>query len=116
VHGAGVLPGRRVDQHRLQAAGLGVRPNGDRERGTAHPRPRESTSKRIHVQGKAQEYGNGADDRHQRQKDEGKQRAQSDGRIFSIIPHGTTPQHTEIPPSEQTAISRIALIVGTQAR
>jgi hypothetical protein len=70
----------------------------------------------IHVHDKAQEYGNAADDRHQRQKDEGKQRAQSDGRIFSIIPHETTPQHTEIPPSEQTAISRIALIVGTQAR
>jgi hypothetical protein len=28
VHGAGVLLGRRVDQHRLQAAGLGVRADG----------------------------------------------------------------------------------------
>jgi hypothetical protein len=28
VHDAGVLPGRGLDQHRLQAAGLGLRPEG----------------------------------------------------------------------------------------
>ncbi len=82
VHGAGVLPGRRIDQHRLQAAGLGsVRPAipGDRE------------ERRIHVRDKAQEDGNAADDRRQLQKDEGEQRAQPDGRFFPTIPHGALP-------------------------
>jgi hypothetical protein len=65
VHGAGVLPGRRIDQHRLQAAGLGGGPSGrlfplgDRE------------DRQIHVHDKAQEHGNAANDRHQFQEDEG---------------------------------------------
>ena len=82
MHGAGVLPGRRIDQHRLPAAGLGsVRRLflGDRE------------ERQIHVHDKAQEYGNAADDRHQLQEDEGEQRAQSDGRFFLTIPHRATP-------------------------
>lgn len=28
MHGAGLLPGRHVDKYRLQAAGLGGRPDG----------------------------------------------------------------------------------------
>lgn len=64
MHGAGILPGRRIDQHRLPAAGLGVRRLflGGRE------------ERQIDVHDMAQKYGNAADDRHQLPEDEGEQR------------------------------------------
>jgi hypothetical protein len=83
MYDAGVLPGRRIDEHHLPAIGL-----GGSERAAVGYSP---DTAQVHIQDKAQKYGNAADDRHQLQEDEGEQRAQSNCRFFSSRSTWATP-------------------------
>jgi hypothetical protein len=96
VHGAGVLPGRRVDQHRLQAAGLGVRNPAVGATGEL----KLNLESRIHG-GPGLTGGSISD---------------VEARVTKMPASLSGARPRDRAAADHPAISRIALIVGTQAR